>query len=80
MVTEQLVINRARRELLAALAAGRIYRSAGGCDLWFVRNGQNKRIERRLRELLAAGLAGEPTDGRYYVITDAGRARLAESA
>lgn len=71
-----LVVNRARRELLGALAAGRVYRSASGCDVLRINNGQNRRVETRLRELLAAGWAAEPSDGCFYQITDAGRAAL----
>jgi hypothetical protein len=67
-----LNINRARRELLDALAARRVYRSLGGCDMLQVRGGQNKRVETRLRELTTAGLAVLGEDGRYYELTDAG--------
>ncbi len=73
-----ITINRDRRELLTAVSNGRIYRSLGGCDLWAVRAGQNKRVERRLRELLAAGLVEHPVEGsRNYLLTDAGTAALA---
>lgn len=73
-MSETLVINRDRRELLRLVAAKKVYRSMGGCDLIQVRSGQNKRVERRLRELTGAGLVVLGEDGRHYELTDAGRA------
>jgi len=70
------VINRDRRQLLTAVSNGRVYRSMGGCDMWAVRRGQNKRVERRLRELVNAGWVVLGTDGRTYGLTDTGRTAL----
>lgn len=72
-----LNINRDRRELLRQLDDGLVYRSMGGCDLLQVRAGQNKRVERRLRELTTAGLAELGPDGRRYRLTADGVTVLA---
>jgi len=73
------VINRDRRQLMAAIQNGRVYRSFGGCDMWAVRAGQNKRVERRLRELIEAGWAELGTDSRTYRLTAAGDTALVMS-
>lgn len=77
-MSETLVINRDRRELLRLVAGGKVYRSMGGCDLIEVRRGQNKRVERRLRELTGAGLVVLGRDERHYVLTGSGEAVLAD--
>lgn len=71
-----LVLNRDRREFLTSMAAGNVYRSMGGCDMVQVRAGQNKRCERRVRELAGEGLAELGPDGRHYRLTADGVAFL----
>ena len=62
-------VTRDRRALLDAVRDNRVYRSMGGCDMWMARHGQNKRVERRLRELTRAGWVELGPDGRHYRLT-----------
>ncbi len=70
-------LTRDRRDLLAAVAMGRVYRSMGGCDMRMQGAGQNRRVDRRLRELREAGWVALGEDGRAYELTVDGRADLA---
>jgi hypothetical protein len=54
-----LNINRERAGLLADLRDGKVYRSLGGCLMRRVRGGQNRRVERKVRELQDAGLVDQ---------------------
>lgn len=74
---EQAYIARDRRELLQSVAAGRVYRSLGGCDMQMARAGQNRRVETRLREI--ADWVELGPDGRHYRLTAAGRVALDRS-
>ncbi|MEU8264450.1 hypothetical protein AB0C02_27990 [Micromonospora sp. NPDC048999] len=65
-------LNRQRVDLLRAVQAGKVYRSMGGCDLREVRRGQNQRVDRRLRELAAAGWVELAPGGRFHTLTEAG--------
>lgn len=67
-----------RRELLRAVKAKRVYRSMGGCDMQMARAGQNKRVEKRLRELVAAGWVELGPDERFYRLTEDGEIDLAK--
>lgn len=70
-----------RRELAQVLeAVGRenVYRSRGAhICLWQVRAGQNKRVDRAVRQLVADGLVSEPPEGAsFFTLTDDGAAAL----
>ena len=74
--TTRPYLTRDRRDLLGAVGLGRVYRSLGGCDMRMQHAGQNRRVDRRLRELVAAGWVELGPDGRAYVLTGDGEADL----
>lgn len=58
-------MTRRHRTLLAAVAAGRVYRSHGGHALVEGRRGYCTRAGRQFRDLLARGLVELTLTGRY---------------
>ncbi len=66
-------MNREQRELIDAVAHGRVYKSAGGFVMRRRPGGQNARCDAKVRELVEAGLVDlGPT--ALYVLTPAGTA------
>lgn len=75
-VVERPYITIDRRDLLLLVRAGRIYRSMGGCSMQMVRAGQNRRVDRRLRELVDVGWVELGPDDRFYRLTADGERDL----
>ncbi len=66
------VLNRERLGLLEAVAHGMVYRTFKGTVLRRLHGGQNRRADRAVRELVAAGWAELGSDDRTFVLTQAG--------
>lgn len=66
------------RDLLRAVAAGKVYLSAGGRNLWQMPNNTCKSAGKRLTEQIKVGRVELGPDGRRYKLTDTGRSDLAE--
>jgi hypothetical protein len=74
-----LTLNRARRDLLAAIDRGRV-NVANGIILRHTRGAMNQRCDRDVRAFEEAGWVVLGADGGTYELTDAGRAEIAGGA
>jgi hypothetical protein len=74
-----VILNVERREFLALLAAGKVYRSDGGRDIVELHPGNNRRCEARLREFTEHMPVLAVLHGRYYELTAEGQ-KLREEA
>jgi len=70
-----LYLTRTRRDLLRAVAYGRV-RLAHGIVVRHADGGINQRCDAKVRELVGAGWVVMGADNGTYAITDAGRAVL----
>lgn len=66
-------MKRTDRDLFRAVCDEYVYRSHGGTIMRQVRAGQNKRCDRDIRRLVAAGFVAEPPEGgSFFTPTEAG--------
>ena len=70
-----LVMTRDQRKLIAEVARGKVYESAGRYAMRRTPGGQNGRCDARIRELVEAGLV-ELGPSAVYILTTAGEAEM----
>lgn len=76
-VVSDLNLNRERLALLADIGRGKVYTSLGGYLMHRMPSGQNRRCERKVRELQEHGLVDEQFVGGKPQLTYTGKASIA---